>query len=207
MATGHAQLSEEQPREIDAMREVLRHETGHEVTDAQASAALRAALEAVRIETARAQLGAELVKLPDAVPPGAARAAQATENVWRAIEAKSGLLTSAQVAEILGSRSSPAAVRSLANDMRKRGALLAVQRLNRYVYPGFQFDFDHGSVAPWVAPYAELASEFGWGQEDALLWLWRPTTYLPNAARPIDFIGADPETVFDVARRAWGVAW
>lgn len=207
MSTVRSRSNAPQPGDITTMRRVLERETGLQFTDSQATAALRAAVEVALTEQSRLQLADELARIPHPIPPATSRATQAAENAWKAIEAESGLLPGAEVAEVLGSRSAPTAARSFANDMRKRGALLAVRRLNRYLYPGFQFDRERGRVMPWVAPFAGLATEHALSQEDALLWLYRPTTYLPNDARPVDVIASDPDLVIDVARRAWEVEW
>lgn len=207
MVTVHTQRHTPTRPDINSMREVLEQETGRQFTEHEANVALRAALGAALTEQSRAQLAADLTRIPHPIPPAIARATQATENAWKSIEAESGLLPGSEVAAILGSRPTPGAVRSLANDMRKRGALLAVQRLNRFLYPGCQFDAVTGQVKPWVAPCAELATEHGWSHESALLWLHRPTTYLPEGRRPIDVIDGNPQLVLDVAREAWEVAW
>lgn len=186
----------------DRVREALRQEAGVELT----------AAEVLRFVVLAQEQGA-LDKLSDAMariqcplPPAIARAAQATENAVKSIEDEFGLLTSAQVAQLLGSTSSSAAVRSLANDMRARGELLHVRRLNKYLYPGFQFDRALGRVKPLVKPLLQLADANSWEPEDVVLWLCSPTTYFEDSSRPVDHF-AEPDRVLDVARRAWGVDW
>lgn len=163
------------------------------------------------VELAREQ--SALVQLSDAMarmfalPPATARAAQAGENAVKAIHDEFGLLTSVQVAELLGSSSRQAAVRSLANDMRGRGELLWVRRLNKYLYPGFQFDRVVGRVRPVVKSLLQLADANGWEPEDVVLWLCSPTTYFEDESRPVDHFESDPEWVLELAGRAWGVEW
>lgn len=85
-------------------------------------------------------------------PSSITRAVQATENAVKSIEDEFGLLTSGQVAQRLGSTSNRPAVRSLANDMRGRSELIYVRRLNKYLYPGFQFDRSLGASGRWRSP-------------------------------------------------------
>ncbi|WP_426624291.1 hypothetical protein ACPPVW_17260 [Leifsonia sp. McL0607] len=142
-----------------------------------------------------------------ALPPATARAAQATENAIRAIDREFDLLTSVQVAELLGSSSKPEAARSLANDMRGRGELLYVRRLNKYLYPGFQFDRSVGRVRSIVKSLVQLAKASGWDVEDVVLWLCSPTTYFEDESRPVDHVDSDPDQVLEIAQRAWDVEW
>ena len=140
-------------------------------------------------------------------PGPLARAAQATENAVKSVEDEFGLLSSAQVAQLLGSTSNRAAVRSLADDMRGRGELLYVRRLNKYLYPGFQFNRSLGRVKPLVKALMQLANASSWEPEDVVLWLCSPTTYFEDESRPVDHFDAEPNQVLDVARHAWNVEW
>lgn len=141
------------------------------------------------------------VKLRDAVTPQVAAATQAHENVVRDIEEEFGLLTSNQVATVMGSKNTS---RSFASDLRKAGKLLYLERLNTFRYPGFQFD-DRGRILPVVAPLIRLAGERGWDVEDATLWTLSATRYL-HGDRPVDRLG-DPEAVLAAAKGAWGSEW
>lgn len=123
------------------------------------------------------------------------------EHFWRGIEAEFGFLTSLEVARALGA----SANRSFASDQRKAGRVLAVRRLNRYVYPGFQFD--GGAVRPVISGLVALARERGLDDQGVIAWLCRPTTYLRGEARrPVDHLD-EPDLVLDVASRAWDVTW
>lgn len=194
-----------QQRTADA---ALVHEAVRAVAGADATPAEVAdLLDRVRARTAVSELSGVLARTTHTPHPALARGAQAGENAIRAIETEFGLLTSAEVAKILGSSSTPSAIRALASDMRGRGELLALKRLNRFVYPGFQFDRERGRVKPLVKPLVALAHTSGWDEIDAILWLCSPTTYIADGARPVDLIDTDPERVLEIARRAWNPGW
>lgn len=123
------------------------------------------------------------------------------EHFWRGIEDEFGLLTSLEVARALGA----SANRSFASDQRRAGRVLALRRLNRYVYPGFQFD--GAAVRPVIGRLSALARRRGLDDRAVIAWLCRPTTYLRGEARrPVDHLD-EPDLVLDVAERAWDVAW
>jgi hypothetical protein len=189
-------------RGFSRLREALREDAGIDLTPGEVERVVAMARE----QSALDQLSQAMTRF-SALPPAAARAAQATENSIKAIDREFGLLTSVQVADLLGSSSKPDAARSLANDMRSRGELLYVRRLNKYLYPGFQFDDALGRVRPVVKQLVELAAASGWDTEDAALWLCSPTTYFDDGSRPVDHLGDAPDAVLEAARRAWGVEW
>lgn len=202
MATLEKRSRHQTDATYDQVREVLRKEMGVELTAAEVAHFV----ELAREQGALDELAGAMARIQDPLPPAMARAAQATKNAVRSIEDEFDLLTSAQVAHALGSTSSKAAVRSLAKDMRGRGELLYVRRLNKYLYPGFQFDPSLGRVKPLVKPLLQLADANSWEPEDVVLWLCSPTTYFEDGSRPVDHF-AEPDRVLDVARRAWGVDW
>lgn len=140
-------------------------------------------------------------RLQDAVSPEAASAAQAHENVVRAVRSEFGLFTSSQVAALMGSKNTS---RSFASDLRKAGKLFYIERLNTYQYPGFQFD-DRGRIKPVISSLIRLAVERGWDVEDAGLWLLSGTRYL-HGDRPVDHLD-DEGVVLDAAGGAWGIEW
>ncbi len=136
--------------------------------------------------------------------PAVAAALHATEDAWHRIEQEFGLLSAAHVSQLLGARTTN---HNLANEMRARGELFGVQRRNQYLYPGFQFDAQNGTVWPWVKPLHELASDEGVAAEDVLLWMVHPTTYLGvnedgTAPRPVDVVD-NARLLLSVAARAW----
>ncbi|MFC5336906.1 hypothetical protein [Leucobacter denitrificans] len=143
-----------------------------------------------------------LASLDTTVSPEIARAAQATENVWRQIDREFGLLSSAEVAAILGASKDN---RAYAAALRKRGALAGIERKNAYVYPGFQLNTTTGTVHTWVAPLLKLATEHNRSMSDALLWMVSPSTYF-DGARPVDHLD-DAERILSVSARSWGTEW
>lgn len=188
--------------------EVLVTSTPAELDRAFASAPSRLGNAAAAMRTALAyqqsvdELESALGALPTTVDPSTARAAQATENVWRQLETEFGLLSSSEVSALLGARS---ANRAYAAGLRKRGELLAARRRNAYVFPGFQFDRKAGAVLPWVAPLLRLAQAHERTAVDVTQWMMSPTTYF-GGRRPADHL-AEPERLLDVAERAWGIEW
>ncbi|WP_417219592.1 hypothetical protein [Arthrobacter sp.] len=185
------------------VREVLSQEVGVDLTESE----VNHFIVLVREKNTLDELSGAMARIQDPLPPATARAAQATENAVKSIEDEFGLLTSTEVAQLLGSGSGKASVRSLANDMRARGELLHLRRLNRYLYPDFQFDTSLGRVKPGVKDLLQLAEANSWEPEDVVLWLCSPTTYFEDGSRPVDHLDAEPELVIDVARRAWSVDW
>jgi hypothetical protein len=129
--------------------------------------------------------------------PAIARAVQATENVWRAVESEFGLLSSPEVDTLLRA--------SNASDLRQRGELLAILRRNGYVFPGFQFDHEAGAVRLWIAPLLTLAERNERSTADVIMWMMSPTTYF-DGDRPADHVG-DVQRLLSVAERTWSIEW
>lgn len=140
--------------------------------------------------------------LRSTVDPTIARAAQATENVWREVADQFGLLKSSEVGAILGASKNN---REFVSTRRGRGELLGVFRNNAYLYPGFQFEQSTGEVRAWVKPLLALAQENRRGAADVLFWMMSPTTYF-HGDRPADHVD-EGDRLVDVAGRAWSVAW
>jgi hypothetical protein len=203
MATVARRSSPRSAASYARVREALRQEAGLDLSTAEVSHVV----ELAREQRALDELADAMARTFYVLPPATARAAQAGENAVKSIEGEFGLLTSVQVARLLGSSSNATAVRSLAKDMRARGELLYVRRLNKYLYPGFQFDRSLGRVRPFVKDLLRLADANGWEPEDVVLWLCSPTTYFEDESRPVDHIDTDPDQVLDVAARAWDVEW
>lgn len=131
-----------------------------------------------------------------------ARAVQATENAWRRVETEFGLLSSSEASSLLGARNGN---RVYVADLRRRGVLLAAQRKTGYVFPGFQFDREAGTVLPWVAPLLEVAERYERSAPGVILWMMSPTTYF-SGDRPADHVD-DAQRLLDVAEKAWGIEW
>lgn len=168
------------------------------------TAAARPLAEAVqRINASARALGQAIDAVGIYTEPAVARAVQAGRNLYGRIDAEFGLLTSAEVGRLMGSRST--APRNLAAAARRGGALLAVARGHQTLYPGFQFGAD-GRPLPIVRTLRELADACGWSETSAVQWLCAPTTYL-DGLRPVDLIDRDPDRVLEAARLAWTAEW
>jgi hypothetical protein len=203
MTTLERRSARDRGANYDRVREALLQEAGVDLTSDEVGRVV----ELARERSALDELSDAMARMFSVLPPATARAAQAGENAVKSIEDEFGLLTSTQVAKLLGSSSNAAAARSLANDMRGRGELLFVRRLNKFLYPGFQFDPTVGRVRPLVKSLTQLANASGWEPEDVVLWLCSPTTYFEDESRPVDHFNNDTDVVLEVARRAWGVEW
>ncbi|SEB54516.1 hypothetical protein SAMN04489806_1052 [Paramicrobacterium humi] len=203
MATLERHPSPEYDAEYGRIREALSQDAGIDLSTREVVRLVEIAREQSSIDT----LSDAMARMPAPVDPAVARAIQAGENIKKQIETEFGLLTSAEVAGLLGSSANRSAVRSLARDMRARGELLAIRRLNKYLYPGFQFDRSRGQVLPVVKPLLQIADERSWEPEDVVMWLCAPTTYFVDESRPVDHISRDPDLVLNVAKQAWGVQW
>ena len=137
----------------------------------------------------RASLGIPVSKAPT-VPAGYARALQATENVWREIEEEFGLLTSAEVAVAIGSKSQN---RYLVSELQRKGKLLGIRRLNAYRYPGFQFQSD-GTIHPTISKLVSLIREGSWSERSFIIWLCSPSRAFADGGRPVEHLD-DPNLV------------
>ncbi|MDG3017212.1 hypothetical protein [Speluncibacter jeojiensis] len=160
-----------------------------------------AASVATTLRSARA-LGVALESVDLPATPSIARAVQAEENRWRSIEAEFGLLSSLEVGELLGSRSSNP--RSAASDRHRAGKLLGVRRGRETRYPGFQFS--HGTVLPVIADLVALARRHQWSEQELALWLIAPTGWLDDR-RPVDVLAADSDAVLAAADAKFTTQW
>ncbi|NMR28101.1 hypothetical protein [Crystallibacter degradans] len=158
---------------------------------------------AVNMHRSMKALGAAAAAVETPVSPQVARSVQATENVWRAIEAEFGLLTSTQVSAAVGS-STPN--RSFASDQRKAGKLIAIERPGGLRYPGFQFDRETHAVRPVIRELIRTARTAGRTDASLALWMVAPTGYL-DGDRPVDRLTDDPEAVVDAAGESFSAEW
>ena len=156
---------------------------------------------AARMAQSLAALGPAMAAVRGATSPQLARAIMATENVWARVEKEFGLLTSMEVARLIGSKRSS---RSLAADQRAAGKLMGLRQGNAYFYPGFQFDRRTGRALPVMPVLASAAREVGWDDEDLILWLVSPSGYFAGD-RPVDHL-ADSDLAGKL-RRAATVEW
>lgn len=147
-------------------------------------------------------LAAAMARMTMAVSPQAARALQATENTWRTIDKTFGLLSSGQVASLLGHTATD---RAHVSRLRTGGRLLGVRRLNAYRYPGFQFDA-YGHIEPAIADLAGLAKKMEWMQEDVVLWLCAPSGYF-TGDRPVDHLHEPEVLLTQAAKNAFLTQW
>lgn len=160
----------------------------------------------VRLLYAQAQaaktLQRSLASLTQEVPPEVASRAQATENAWREMGREFGMLTSAEVGELVGSTSkSP---KSYAADARKGGRILGVKRMNKFLYPAFQFD--QGKPLPVVRRLWSAAERFQLSDETILLWLTAPITWWGDDSRPVDHLD-EPDEVLHAFESHYGAEW
>jgi len=167
------------------------------VTPVELERAVRDVLTQLR---SKASLGTAISKAP-VLPAGYARALQATDNVWRDIDEEFGLLTSAEVAKAIGAKSQN---RYVVSDLRQKGKLLGVRRLNAYRYPGFQFKSD-GTIHPAISDLASAMREGGWSEEGVIIWLCSPSRAFTDGGRPVDHLD-DPKLV-STALEMMGVDW
>jgi len=148
----------------------------------------------------RASLGIAISKAPT-VTAGYTRALQATENVWREIEEEFGLLTSSEAAVAIGSKSQN---RYLVSELRRKGKLLGLRRLNAYRYPGFQFLSD-GTIHPAIRDLMSAMHDGGWSDRGLIIWLCSPSRAFADGARPVDHL--DDPTLVRAAIEMMAVDW
>lgn len=203
MATIERHSAPENGADYGRIRAVLSQDAGIDLSTAEVAHLIVLARERSSIDA----LSDAMSRVPEPLDPAIARGVQAGENAKKRIEREFGLFSSVEVAKLLGSGASSSAARSLARDMRDRGELLAIRRLNKYLYPGFQFDLSRGQVHGFVKPLLQIADEHSWQTEDVVMWLCAPTTYFEDGSRPVDHIATEPDRVLDVATRAWDVQW
>ena len=149
-----------------------------------------------------AALRRSLSTLSGEVSPEQTYRAQSTETAWRAIEAEFGLLTAAEVARIVGSTAKSA--KSYAADARRAGRLLAVKRMNKLLYPGFQLN--EAGPLPVIRDLHRAAADLQVGEESVLLWLTAPTTWWGEDSRPVDHLHEAGE-VLRAFRSHYGTEW
>lgn len=155
------------------------------------------------IQASMRSLGAAMSTTPGTVSPQMARSLQAAENIWRRIENEYGLLTSVEVAELLGSRKPN---RSTASTLRNEGSIVGIMRGNSYRFPGFQFNADQGAVVPIMPRLIALARENKRSDEDLVFWLTSPSSFFAEQDRPVDHISED-ERLLAAARDQFEGSW
>lgn len=132
------------------------------------------------------------------VGPETLAAIRDREQAWRDVEARHGMLTSAQVAAAAGSRSKNPS--EFAGNLRRTNQVVAIERAHRLQFPGFQFD-DHGRPHPELRTVLNAFREAGWDAESVIFWFTAANGYL-DGQEPAAQLAADPEAVLDAAFNA-----
>lgn len=148
-------------------------------------------------------LGAAMSSTPGSVSPQMARSLQAAENIWRSVAREFGLLTSIEVAELLGSRRPN---RSIASTLRSEGTIIGIMRGNSYRFPGFQFDADKSAVEPAMPKLIALARENERTDEDLVFWMTSANSFYREQDRPVDHL-RDEDLVMAAARDQFEGTW
>lgn len=148
-------------------------------------------------------LGAAMASTSIPVSPQMARSLQSAENIWRRVEAEFGMLTSVEVAEILGSRKPG---RTQAAALRADGKIAGIKRGNSFRFPGFQFDRMQGVVLPVMADLLAIARDNGRHVEDLLFWMTSPSSFFAELDRPVDHLH-DAERLLAAGLDQFGDVW
>ena len=134
---------------------------------------------------------------PDVIPTPAVLLQARRNAEWRMWVARAyGLLTGAQVAELLGSSASNRA--AVASRSAVDGRIFAVHHKgNRVLYPAFQFQAD-GVVRAVIAETLEILAPLGYDGWELLSWFTAANPLLDGDA-PADHLDT-PERVLAAAR-------
>jgi len=127
-------------------------------------------------------------------------AEEAVDQFWNQVDAEFGLLTEADVTHLFLKYNRPFTV----EELQVYGQILEIERNGETLYPGYQFL--NGAVRPIIVKLVMMGTEYGISQPEVALWMCRPTTYLNDGLRPVDFLD-DPDLVNDIAERNWGIVW
>lgn len=129
--------------------------------------------------------------------PSAARVLQARRNALarERLLQEFGALTSAQVADLAGSRAANKA--ALANRWKQEGRIFSVTHHGQTLFPAYQFD-GKGQPIPVIA---EILSTLGHQDRDwpLALWFLSSNGWL-EGQRPVDLLESDPSAVAEAAR-------
>jgi hypothetical protein len=134
--------------------------------------------------------------LPETPLPSSPAVLQARRNAEarHALIAKFGLLSSAEVAGLAGSRAKNKA--SLANRWKQEGRIFSVTHHGATCYPGYQFD-DQGRPLPVIAEVIRALGGKSMEWELAL-WFLGNTGWL-DGRRPVDLLESEPDEVAQAA--------
>jgi hypothetical protein len=128
--------------------------------------------------------------------PAAVLQARRNAAARTALAREHGLLTSAQVADLAGSRARNRA--ALAHRWTAEGRVFAVTHAGARYWPGFQLDGE-GRPLPVIAEIVSVFGEQVQGWE-AALWLTAANGAL-GGRRPVDLLTEEPDAVVAAARR------
>lgn len=132
-----------------------------------------------------------------ATVPSAARVLQARRNALarEALLRELGALTSAEVADLAGSRATNKA--ALANRWKQEGRIFSVTHHGQTLFPAFQFD-GKGQPCPVIA---EVLSTLGQRDREwpLALWFLSSNGWL-GGRRAVDLLESDPAAVAEAAR-------
>ncbi|MCP3963187.1 MAG: hypothetical protein GY719_35555 [bacterium] len=203
MATTHAALAVTKLEDQEILDLAGRHPeiAGHDaavVVTTDDAELLRQAMAIVDSMQRRRQQMEQMIEsmMPTGVPGKAAvlqaqRNAEAREALLRDF----GALTSAEVADLAGSKAANRA--ALANRWRKEGRIFAVTHRGQTLFVSFQLDAD-GRPLPVIAQVLEaFGGDEGW---QTALWFLAGNGWLGDS-RPIDLLISEPERVAEAARR------
>lgn len=127
----------------------------------------------------------------------------AREDAIRRIGVGYGLLTSADVARLAGSRSKNPS--EYASSKARDWTAIALRRAGALAFPAFQFDPRTGKTYPALLPVFAAFRDAGWDQESVALWFVGPSGRL-HGREPAGLISFDMETVLEAALDA-AAAW
>ncbi|MFI9507186.1 hypothetical protein [Nocardia sp. NPDC052566] len=102
------------------------------------------------------------------------------------------LLTSSQVSKALGTPGT--SHRSTASRLRAGGGLIGLNIQSRYLFPAFQFDFEHARVFDVVTEVNRHLDAVGDPWRAAAWWMTEQ-----HAVRPVELIGRDDRRLRDLA--------
>ena len=176
--------------------EITGHDSAVVVTTDDAELLRQAMILVHRMQQRRDQMEQMIESmLPDRVPNRAAvLQAQRNARAREALLEEFGALTSAEVADLAGSKAANRA--ALANRWRKEGRIFAVNHQGQTLFVSFQFDAD-GRPLPVIAQVLEaFDGDEGW---QTALWFLANNGWL-GGPRPIDLLSSDPERVAEAAR-------
>lgn len=202
-AQKHVIVTELVPMRMEGVTNIGRGAVKHKIVrrarDRKAKAAAGVLADTIEQSLKAARIAAESV-VPY-VSPQMASGVQATENAWRDMALEHGMLTSREVAELLGSDAKNPS--DFVADQRSRGKIIGVPRRNALRYPGYQFR--NGEVLPAISRLIEVANQYGVPLPELAQWICIPTRQL-GGERPVDHLD-EVERVVAAADGHYGVQW